>query len=239
MIDTQSNSQTLFSGNIPIRTQALQNAANRGGTTLDPVKTTAPLILASGSPRRRELLESLGMKFEVRRSDVPEERQPNEPVRSYVERLAGEKAAVIAATMPESWVIAADTVVYLDDVVLEKPADADDAVRMLEKLAGRTHTVFSGVALVREASRTSIIESVRTEVTIMPLDGPTIEWYVATGEPMDKAGAYAIQGKGAMFVDRVEGSYTNVVGLPIPTLFRMMTSVGISPVSPGTSRRVE
>lgn len=203
------------------------------------MNTSTQIILASGSPRRRELLESIGLEFDVRTSDVPEERQPNEPVRSYVERLAGEKATAIATEMPEHWVIAADTVVYLDDLVLEKPVDENDAIGMLEKLAGRTHTVFTGVSLVRTSSRTSIIETVRTEVTIMPLDRSTIGWYVATGEPMDKAGAYAIQGKGAMFVERVEGSYTNVVGLPIPTLFCMMTKAGISPVHPATSRRVE
>ncbi len=203
------------------------------------MQTSAQIILASGSPRRRELLESIGMEFTIRTSNVPEERQPNEPVRSYVERLASEKARAVATESPDSWVVAADTVVYLDDLVLEKPLDEDDAVKMLEKLAGRTHTVFSGVALVRAASRSSIVESVRTQVTIAPLERRTIEWYVATGEPMDKAGAYAIQGKGSMFVERVEGSYTNVVGLPIPTLFRMMTSAGISPIHPATSRRVE
>lgn len=194
------------------------------------------IILASASPRRRELLESIGLEFTVRTSEILEQRQPGEPVRSYVERLAGEKAETIASGAPDAWVIAADTVVYLDDVVLEKPSDRDDAIAMLRKLAGRTHVVFSGLALVNVSAGESIIESVRTEVTVMPMERSLIEWYVDTGEPMDKAGAYAIQGKGAMFVERVEGSYTNVVGLPLPTLFRMMARAGITPI-PSTAVR--
>lgn len=188
------------------------------------------IILASTSPRRRELLESIGLQFEVRTSEVPEERKPGEPVRSYVERLAGEKAMAVARDLEDAWIIAADTVVHIDELVLEKPSNRDEAIAMLGKLAGRTHAVFSGVALVNRSARQSLIESVRTEVTIMPLERALIEWYVDTGEPTDKAGAYAIQGQGAMLVERIDGSYTNVVGLPLPTLFRMMTSVGISPI---------
>lgn len=190
------------------------------------------IILASASPRRRELLESIGLDFTVRTSEVLERREPAEPVRSYVERLAGEKARAIASEAQDAWVIAADTVVYLDEEVLEKPIDRHDAIAMLGKLAGRTHAVFSGVALLNLSARQSIVESVRTDVTVMPMERSLIEWYVDTGEPMDKAGAYAIQGKGAMFVERVDGSYTNVVGLPLPTLFRMMTRVGITPIPP-------
>lgn len=194
------------------------------------------IILASASPRRRELLESIGLEFEVRSSDVPEEQQTGEQVGAYVQRLAGDKAATVSALFPESWVIAADTVVYLDETVLEKPVDRDEAVTMLVKLAARTHSVFSGLVLMNGSRGEALTEVVRTEVTIMPLERPIIEWYVDTGEPMDKAGAYAIQGQGAMFVERIEGSYTNVVGLPLPTLFRMMKSVGISPVGPKTTR---
>lgn len=194
------------------------------------------IILASASPRRRELLESIGLAFEIRSSDVPEEQQAGEDVGTYVQRLAGEKAKAVSAGFPESWVIAADTVVYLDETVLEKPVDRDEAVTMLGKLAGRTHSVFSGLILMNASRGRSLTEVVRTEVTIMALERSIIEWYADTGEPMDKAGAYAIQGQGAMFVERIEGSYTNVVGLPLPTLFRMMKSVGISPVGPETTR---
>lgn len=195
-----------------------------------------PLILASKSPRRRELLASIGLEFEVRTSEVPEQLGPGEAVTDYVTRLAQEKARAVAKNAPYAWVIAADTVVFLDGHVLEKPRDRDHAVEMFETLAGRTHTVFSGVNLTNRSMEHSTTELVSSEVTIAPLDRATIEWYVDTGEPMDKAGSYAIQGIGAMFVDRVEGSYTNVVGLPLPTLFRMMTRAGISPIhQPGRS----
>lgn len=188
------------------------------------------LVLASGSPRRRELLASIGLEFEVRTSDVHEEREPGETVTAYVERLAREKAVTVSEQMRDAWIIAADTVVFLDDEVLEKPLDRAHAIEMLEMLAGRTHTVFSGLTLKHAGKGHDETELVRTDVTIAALDRRMIEWYVDTGEPMDKAGAYAIQGLGAMFVERVEGSYTNVVGLSLPTLFRMMTSAGISPI---------
>ncbi|MDX1582069.1 MAG: Maf family protein [Thermoanaerobaculia bacterium] len=194
------------------------------------------LILASGSPRRRELLESIGLEFEIRTSDVPEELGTDESPVEYVERLAREKAFAIASGVPHAWVIAADTVVYLDREVLEKPADRNHAIEMLGRLAGRTHTVYSGVTLMNHRNGHERTESIRTNVTIAPLDRDTIEWYVDTGEPMDKAGAYAIQGLGAMFVETVEGNYTNVVGLPIPTLFRMMSRAGISPIGSGSGR---
>lgn len=200
------------------------------------MNATSNIVLASASPRRRELLESIGLEFEIRTSDIPEERLAGESVRSYVQRLAREKAEAVSTRIPDAWVIAADTVVYLDEIVLEKPVDRDEAVAMLEKLAGRTHSVFSGVTLMNASREVSITEVVRTEVTIMPLEREIIEWYADTGEPMDKAGAYAIQGQGAMFVERIDGSYTNVVGLPLPTLFRMMKSVGISPLRAASTR---
>ena len=189
------------------------------------------LILASASPRRRELLAAIGLDFEVIPSHVPEVRGEGEAPEEYVARLSREKAAAIAREHPTRWVIAADTTVLLGDQLLEKPADAADAMRMLGTIAGRTHIVYTGVTvqnLQREYHDTRVAES---EVRMLPLSDRDVEWYVATGEPLDKAGAYAVQGIGAMFIDSVHGSYTNVVGLPLATLFQMLRKAGIDPLS--------
>jgi septum formation protein len=187
-------------------------------------------ILASSSPRRRELLTSIGIPFDVVPSHVPEEHQPGEAPEEYVARLSRDKANAIAAKHPSQWVIAADTTVLLGDQLLEKPADPPDAARMLSLIAGKTHTVYTGVTLQhldQQYCETRVAES---EVRMLPLSPRDIEWYVATGEPLDKAGAYAVQGIGAMFIDSIHGSYTNVVGLPLATLFQMMRKVGIDPL---------
>ena len=187
-------------------------------------------ILASSSPRRRELLSSIGVDFDVIPSHVPEEHQPGEAPEEYVARLSREKAAAVAAQHPDRWVIAADTTVLLGDQLLEKPADDADAARMLATIAGKTHVVYTGVTLQnleRDYRDTRVAES---EVRMLPLTAGEIEWYVATGEPRDKAGAYAVQGVGAMFIDSIHGSYTNVVGLPLATLFQMMRKAGIDPL---------
>jgi len=188
------------------------------------------IILASSSPRRRELLASTGIHFEVQASQVPEEHQPGEAPEEYVARLSREKAHAVANHHPGRWVIAADTTVLLGDQLLEKPASRDDAVRMLGTIAGRTHIVYTGVTLEnksREYRETRVAES---EVRMLPLSRQDIEWYVDTGEPMDKAGAYAVQGIGAMFIDSIHGSYTNVVGLPLALLFQMLRKAGIDPL---------
>lgn len=188
------------------------------------------LILASSSPRRRELLASTGIHFEVHPSHVPEEHQPGEAPEEYVARLSREKAHAVASHHPGRWVIAADTTVLLGDQLLEKPTSRDDAVRMLGTIAGRTHIVYTGVTLEnksREYRETRVAES---EVRMLPLSRQDIEWYVDTGEPMDKAGAYAVQGIGAMFIDSIHGSYTNVVGLPLALLFQMLRKAGIDPL---------
>ena len=187
------------------------------------------LILASGSPRRRELLQQLRLRFDVMTSEVEEIRGDDEPVEGYVERLAREKAAAVATRRPEAWVIAADTVVWLDGTILEKPADFADAVRMLRSIAGREHVVYTGTALRHEASGWDRAAVTASRVRMAPMALDEIEWYVRTGEPMDKAGAYAVQGIGAMFIDSIEGNYTNVVGLPLSTLLRMMKQAGIDP----------
>lgn len=202
-------------------------------TTDDTVINSAPMkfILASASPRRRELLASIGLAFDVKPSNVPEVRQDGEAPEEYVARLSRDKANALAAQHPNDWIIAADTTVLLGDELLEKPVDAQDAARMLATIAGKTHIVYTGVTL-ENASRgyrdTRVAES---EVRMLPLDAREIEWYVRTGEPLDKAGAYAVQGIGAMFIDSIHGSYTNVVGLPLATLFQMLRKAGIDPLS--------
>jgi septum formation protein len=195
------------------------------------------LVLASASPRRRELLGSLGLELDVRPVDLDETPLPGEPARDYVLRLAREKAA--AEAHPGELVLAADTVVVLGGdgadgdggELLGKPADAADARHMLGRIAGRSHTVFTGVALLQPgaagdggALRASAADVSR--VRIVALSRQEIAWYVDTGEPMDKAGSYGIQGLGAMFVEAVEGNYTNVVGLPLPTVYRLMAEIG-------------
>lgn len=188
-------------------------------------------ILASSSPRRRELLASIGLDFEIIPSHVPEEHQKGEAPEEYVARLSREKAAAIAEKHPDRWIIAADTTVLLGEQLLEKPMDRADAARMLSTIAGRTHVVYTGVT-VEHARRgwhdTRVAES---EVRMLPLSAKEIEWYVGTGEPLDKAGAYAVQGIGAMFIESIHGSYTNVVGLPLAMLFQMLRKAGIDPLS--------
>jgi septum formation protein len=188
-------------------------------------------ILASASPRRRELLASIGLEFDVMPSHVPEVHAAGEAPEEYVARLARDKANALAREHPSRWIIAADTTVLLGDQLLEKPVDAADAARMLGVIAGRTHVVYTGVTLEnaeREYRDTRVAES---EVRMLPLSAAEIEWYVGTGEPLDKAGAYAVQGVGAMFIDSIHGSYTNVVGLPLATLFQMLRKAGIDPLT--------
>jgi septum formation protein len=190
-------------------------------------------ILASSSPRRRELLASIGLTFDVIASNVPENQGAGEAPEEYVARLSREKAEAIASQHGDRWVIAADTTVLLNDQLLEKPVDAADAIRMLATIAGKTHIVYTGVTLQNVSIGYRDTRVAETEVRMLPLSNEEIEWYVATGEPLDKAGAYAAQGIGAVFVDSIHGSYTNVVGLPLALLFQMMRKAGIDPLSGG------
>lgn len=187
-------------------------------------------ILASASPRRRELLASIGLDFDVAPSDVPEVHEPGEIPEEYVARLSRDKARALASRHPSRWVIAADTTVLLGDQLLEKPADAADAARMLATIAGRTHIVYTGVTLEHADSGYRETRVAESEVRMLPLSAADIEWYVRTGEPFGKAGAYAVQGIGSMFIDSIHGSYTNVVGLPLATLFQMLRKAGIDPL---------
>jgi len=184
---------------------------------------SVPVVLASGSPRRAELLGQLGVEFVVRVPDIDETPRPGEGPVDYVGRLAVEKGRAVAVP-DDALVIAADTTVDLDGEVLGKPVDADDARAMLRRLSARTHRVHTGVS-VRVGDRVEH-EVVTSLVTLVPLSADTIDWYVATGEPLDKAGAYAVQGAAGAFVQRVRGSVSNVVGLPLHTLVRLAASIG-------------
>lgn len=194
-----------------------------------PVKDPFRLILASGSPRRRELLAGLGLTPQVRPVDIDETPWPEERAERYVMRLAESKAR--AQSEPGELVLAADTVVAIDGDLLGKPVNDEDARRMLRRLSGRKHQVLTGVSLLkpdldptRAPSVTTLV--VTTQVVFHPLTEAEIDWYVGTGEPMDKAGAYAVQGLAALFVDRLEGNYSNVVGLPLPTVYRLLLDAG-------------
>ena len=180
------------------------------------------LVLASGSPRRRELLEGLGLRFTVRPVHLDETPRPGEPPRDYVLRLAAGKAA--ARIGPGELVLAADTTVVVDGEILGKPEDAGDARRMLRLLSGREHSVLTGIALQNGSRQEAEVDE--TLVRFAELSGAEIDWYVGTGEPRDKAGAYAIQGLGSLLVEAVEGNYSNVVGLPIPRVYRLFGRLG-------------
>ncbi|MCU0634949.1 MAG: Maf family protein [Gemmatimonadaceae bacterium] len=184
------------------------------------------IILASQSPRRRELLALIGIPHEVRPADIDETPWPDEAPVPHAMRLAGEKARVIAAREPDAIVIGSDTIVVIDGAILGKPADAADARAMVARLAGRTHLVHTAIAVARGAALRVEVESV--EVTFRPLDDAQVAAYVATGEPMDKAGAYGIQGYGATIVERVHGDYFAVMGLPLGRLVGLLRALGVS-----------
>lgn len=184
-------------------------------------KTLKPLILASESPRRAGLLLSVGVEFDVRPSRVDESVWQGEPIdpaggpAGIALRRAGLKARSVSCLHPDSWVLGADTIVVLGGSIFGKPSSRAEAVQMLETLSGKTHEVITGICLVRPGGKLLRGQSVTTRVSFKPLSAREIEAYVGTGEPMDKAGAYGIQGIGAFLARSVEGSYTNVVGLPL------------------------
>ena len=182
------------------------------------------LVLASASPRRRALLEAAGIACTVDVVAVDERRRAGESPPAYVERLALEKAERVAARHPDRLVLGADTAVVVDDLVLGKPVDDADAVRMLRLLAGRAHEVLTGFAIIGRGQRVSAVE--QTTVWFSSLTEPEIASYVASGEPRDKAGAYAIQGLASAFVPRIAGSYANVVGLPVAAVSDALRRLG-------------
>jgi septum formation protein len=182
------------------------------------------LVLASASPRRAELLRTAGYTFDVRPADVDETPRPAESPATYVLRVARDKAVAAAARIDPAendvWILAADTVVVVDGQILGKPSDDADARRMLTMLSGAVHEVLTAVVVRHAGSETC--EVVSTRVRFTELSTAEIDWYVRTGEPDGKAGAYAIQGVGSRFIDRIEGSWSNVVGLPVATVYRML-----------------
>jgi septum formation protein len=183
------------------------------------------LILASGSLRRRELLRAAGIEYEVCPADISEDRQPGEPAIEYALRLAREKAEKVARQFAGQFVLGADTIVVVDEEVLGKPRDAEDAARMLRLLSGRTHRVITAVSLIAPGSVPET-RFLTTQVCFRPLEEGEIQQYIAGGEPNDKAGAYAIQGGAARWVVRLEGDYSNVVGLPMPLVSEMLHAAG-------------
>jgi septum formation protein len=178
------------------------------------------LILASASPRRAELLRNAAIPFMVEAAHVAEQPAAHERPLDYAQRLARDKARAVFARHPQDVVLGADTVVVVDEHLLEKPADNADAARMLRLLSGRAHQVITGVCLVAQDFEQT--EAEITQVVFTPLSEDEIATYVASGEPMDKAGAYAIQGIASRWVERIEGCYFNVVGLPVPRVYRML-----------------
>ena len=183
------------------------------------------IVLASASPRRRELLTLIGITHDVTPADIDETERPDEAPAAYVERLAREKAAAVAKRSPDALVIGSDTTVVIDGSMLGKPADRADAARMLRMLSGRAHTVYTAVAVECEGRVESDIEVV--SVTIRQLTDREIAAYIETGEPMDKAGSYGIQGYGATIVERIDGDYFSVMGLSLVRLVRLMARLGL------------
>jgi septum formation protein len=187
------------------------------------------VVLASQSPRRRDLLDLIGVRHSVRPADVDESVRPGEAPDAYTERLAREKARAVAALEPHAYVVAADTTVVIDDEILGKPADAAEARAMVRRLAGRTHEVYTGMTVRHEDGPTvreaSAVERVR--VTFRALSDAEVAAYVATGEPMDKAGAYGIQGYGATIVERIDGDYFAVMGLSLVRTVALLREVGL------------
>jgi septum formation protein len=179
------------------------------------------LVLASASPRRAELLKSAGFQFSVMAAAIDESARPGESPAQYVRRLAREKALATSVAAPAATIVGADTTVVVDQEILGKPTDLREARRMLRLLQGRRHHVYTGVAVWRLGAIRDAVDV--TAVDFVPMSAGEIDWYVASGEPMGKAGAYGIQGLASRFVARIEGSYSNVVGLPIAVAYRLLS----------------
>jgi septum formation protein len=196
--------------------------------------TLPPLILASGSPRRAEILGFVGWEFEKRVADVDESILPGENAADYVERLSREKALAVADRIENGLVLGADTTVVLgngtDEQIIGKPIDEEDARRMLRLLSGNWHQVFTGVSLVKVGNGEKEIRTARQEtgVKFAELDEAAIDWLVEYGSPLDKAGAYAVQAQAALFIEKIEGDYWNVVGLPVNLVYRLLKEIGSS-----------
>lgn len=185
-----------------------------------------PLILASASPRRQDFLRWMGLRYEVKAADIDEARRPGEAPEVFVLRLARQKGAAVAADFPAHWVISGDTVVCLESQVLGKPQDSEDAVQMLMQLSGRTHSVLSAYSVIHQQKGIAECDFVRTEVSFANFSEAVARAYVQTGEPLDKAGSYGIQQCGVSLVASINGSYSNVVGLPLAELLSVLLRLG-------------
>jgi septum formation protein len=189
------------------------------------------LILASKSPRRYELLKRVGLDFDMIPSKVSEDPVIGESPEEYVIRLAKTKALDVGTQFPDRWVIAADTIVYVNHSILGKPRNRTEATEMLRRLSGQEHWVITGFSVQRREKETGDCEAVKTAVKVKSLTPAEIDWYVQTGEPFDKAGGYAIQGIGSFMIESIRGSYTNVVGLPLCELIQMLNRLGAITIS--------
>jgi MAF protein len=179
------------------------------------ISLSAPLILASASPRRQELLRFVGLKFKTIPAHVDEDYIEGESPQQHVRRLAQEKAQLIARKYPRAWVLGADTIVVIDGLILGKPKNKTQAKEMLKKLSGREHKVFTGFTIAHVASKIKQTKVIQSAVKFKTISAAELEWYIACDEPYDKAGGYAVQGRGAYFIQSIRGSYTNVIGLPL------------------------
>ena len=196
------------------------------------IYSTNRLILASASPRRQELLTAAGLNFQIIPAHVNEAYRKGETPRSHVQRLACDKAAAIAKKYPESWVLGADTIVVIDDMILGKPKNKKQARQMMERLSGRFHKVFTGFAVVCKAAQLQKTKIIQTSVQFKKINQQEMEWYVSCSEPYDKAGGYAAQGRGACFIKSLRGSYTNVIGLPVCEVMEELEKLGAIQLPP-------
>ncbi len=190
-------------------------------------QTVKPLVLASASPRRQQYFNELGISYCMHAADILEARLPQEKPQAFVQRMAAEKARVVTRLYPQRWVLAADTVVSLAEAVLGKPKDAADALSMLVRLAGTEHQVHTGICLSCHQHGVFWVQSVMSRVVFRPFSEAVARAYVATGEPLDKAGAYGIQGQGAFLVQEIFGSYSNVVGFPLGEVIPLLEKYGV------------
>lgn len=188
--------------------------------------TLPKLILASGSPRRAEILTSVGWEFEKRVADIDETEFANEKPDDYVQRLARKKAEKVAGNYENAWVLGADTIVVIENKIIGKPKDSDDARRMLRMLSGNWHEVLTGIAIVKVSENDSETRTnlQKTQVKFAELSGAEIEFLVEKGAPLDKAGAYAVQAQAALFIEEIKGDYWNVVGLPVNLVYQTINS---------------
>jgi septum formation protein len=197
------------------------------------------LILASRSPRRYELLKQMGLDFDVVPSRIEEGGLfPGESPREHVLRLSEVKARDVGIQHPDAWVIGADTIVFVDGTALGKPKNREEAMEMLRQLSGKEHSVLTGFSVNHIGRGKTDQEAVQTSVKVKPLTEDEVRWYIGTGEPFDKAGAYAIQGIGSFMIESIRGSYTNVVGLPVCELIQMLSRLGALTIS-GSGMRID